>query len=64
MSCTSSSNSSIVVHPMTHDPTSLWDIIKKSQKVLKIQPPLPKGPVGDNKVCYYLNRYFVSIGSI
>ncbi|VVC33417.1 Hypothetical protein CINCED_3A004297 [Cinara cedri] len=49
MNCTSS-NSCIEVHPLTNDPTSVWDIIKKSQKVLKIQPPLPKGPVGVNKV--------------
>lgn len=43
----------ISVHPLTNDPTTLWNTIKKSQKVLKIQPPLPKGPVGNNKVCIY-----------
>jgi len=47
----SSANSSITVHPLTHDPTKAWEQIKNNQKVLKIQPPLPKGPVGDNKVC-------------
>lgn len=52
MNC-SSSNSSIEVHPLTNDPTRVWDIIKKSQKVFKIQPPKPKGPVEDNKVYYY-----------
>lgn len=47
----SSSRDSINVHPLTNDPTTLWDNIRKSQIVLKIQPPVPKGPVGDKKVC-------------
>lgn len=49
----SSSNPSICVHPLTDNPTKAWEKIKKSQKFLKIQPPLPKGPVADNKVCKY-----------
>lgn len=48
MSC--SKNASITIHKLTNDPTSAWEKIKKSQKVLKIQPPLPKGPPGDDKV--------------
>ncbi|XP_025421602.1 metallophosphoesterase domain-containing protein 1 [Sipha flava] len=49
MNC-SLKDKSVVVHPLTNDPTMAWNCIKNSQKVLKIQPPLPKGPVNDNKV--------------
>lgn len=45
----------ISVHPLTDNPTSAWEKIKMSQKCLKIQPPLPKGPVANNKVCKYIN---------
>lgn len=50
----SSTDSSICVHPLTGNPTLAWEKIKNSQKVLKIQPPIPKGPVANNKVCTYL----------
>lgn len=53
MSCSSRDSRIINVHPLTNDPTTLWNNIKKSQLILKIQPPLPKGPVGDKKVRNY-----------
>lgn len=53
----SSISTSISVHPMSNDPTTLWKKIKNTQKVLKIQPPSPKGPPGDNKVC---NNCFIN----
>lgn len=56
-------NRSISVHALTDDPTEAWRKICKTQKVLKIQPPLPKGPPEDNKVCniYYEFTIFGSI---
>lgn len=62
MSC-SLKDPSVVVHPLTNDPTTAWHSIKKSQKVLKIQPPLPKGPVNDNKVCLHFIWYFIFIST-
>jgi len=49
MSCFTD-DSCISVHPMTYDPTTAWNQIQNTQKVKKIQPPKPKGPVGNNKV--------------
>ncbi|XP_050423284.1 UPF0046 protein C25E10.12 [Adelges cooleyi] len=40
----------INVHPLTENPTKAWESLKKTQKCMKIQPPVPKGPVGNNKV--------------
>lgn len=54
----SSKDSSISVDPMSNDPTTLWKKIKNTQKVIKIQPPSPKGPPGDNKVCNNLIIHF------
>lgn len=53
-------DSFINVHPLTQDPTTVWKQIKNKQKVLKIQPPIPKGPVGDNKVCTYYITLFIT----
>lgn len=53
----SSNNSLISVHPLTDNPTEAWKMIKTSQKVFKIQPPLPKGPAGDNKVRHFFSFF-------